>query len=97
MRPGGEYFVQPSRPTQRRYEALRAYFVEQLSATEVGARFGYSAANVHQMASELRAGRAQFFTDSKPGPKGPSKALRIRDQVLALRPAEGTPVLAQTV
>ena len=110
MRPGGEYFVQPSGPAQRRYEALRGYFVEQLSATEVGARFGYSAANVHQMASELRAGRAQFFIDSKPGPKGPSKALRIRDQVLALRAqdysiqeiaqaltAAGSPVSAQTV
>lgn len=51
----------------------------------MGARFGYSPAVVHQMASELRAGRAAFFLDSKPGPKGPRKASRIRDEVLALR------------
>jgi hypothetical protein len=110
MRAGAEYFVEPSEPAQRRYEALRAYFVEQLTAVEVGARFGYSPAVVHQMASELRAGRAAFFVSSRPGPKGPRKAARIRDEVLALRAqdrsvteiaaalgAAGTPVSAQTI
>jgi hypothetical protein len=110
MRVGGEYFAEPGEPAQRRYEALRAYFVEELAATEVAARFGYSPAVVHQMASDLRAGRAAFFRDSKPGPTGPRKAGRIRDQVLALRArdrsvseiaaalgAAGTPVSAQTV
>lgn len=110
MRAGAEYFAEPAEPAQRRYEALRAYFVEGLSAGEVGARFGYSPANVHQMASDLRAGRAEFFRDSRPGPKGPRKAPRIRDEVLTLRAQErsieeiaaaltgaGTPVSAQTV
>jgi transposase len=110
MRVGGEYFTEPREPAQRRYEALRCYFIEGLSAAEVAARFGYSPANVHQMASELRAGKAQFFASSKPGPRGPRKTPRIRDQVLALRAAErsvteiaqaltaqGTPVSAQTV
>ena len=69
MRVGAEYFSQPSEPAQRRYEALRAYFVDGLAATEVAARFGYTPAVVHQMASDLRAGRAAFFRDSKPGPK----------------------------
>jgi hypothetical protein len=110
MRSGADYFLEPSEPAQRRYEALRAYFVESAGAAEVGERFGYSPANVHQMASELRAGRAAFFRDSRPGPKGPRKASRIRDEVLALRAqdrsveeiaaalaAAGTPVSAQTV
>src|SRR2546422_11272559 len=110
MRSGAEYFVEPSEPAQRRYEALRAYFVEGGGAAEVGARFGYSPAVVPQMASELRAGRAAFFRDSKPGPKGPGQASRVRDRVLALRAedrsvteiasalqAAGTPVSAQTV
>src|ERR1700674_3814074 len=110
MRAGGEYFTEPREPAQRRYEALRCYFIEGLSAAEVGERFGYSPAVVHQMASELRAGKAQFFHSSKPGPRGPRKTPRIRDQVLALRATErsvteiaqaltahGTPVSAQTV
>lgn len=110
MRSGAEYFVAPAEPAQRRYEALRAYFVEELPAAEVAARFGYSPAVVHQLASELRGGRAVFFLESKPGPKGPRKAGRIREEVLALRAADrsieeiaaalgatGTPVSAQTV
>ena len=110
MRPGGEYFTEPAEPTQRRYEALRAYFVEELSAIEVGNRFGYTPQVVHQMASELRSGKAEFFASSKPGPKGPRKTDRIRDRVLELRAqdrsvteiaqalgAESTPVSAQTV
>jgi len=110
MRSGGEYFTEPGEPAQRRYEALRCYFIEELAAAEVGKRFGYSPAVVHQMASELRAGKAQFFASSRPGPKGPRKAERIRDRVLELRAqdrsvteiagalaAEGTPVSAQTV
>lgn len=110
MRAGAEYFAEPSEPAQRRYEALRAYFVDELSAAQVAARFGYSPAVVHQMASDLRAGRAVFFRDSRPGPKGPRKAGTVRDEVLALRAqdrsvteiaaalgAAGTPVSAQTV
>jgi hypothetical protein len=110
MRPGADYFVAPSDPAQRRYEALRAYFVEERAAHEVAEQFGYSKASVHQMASELRGGRATFFRESKPGPKGPRKSARIRDEVLALRAedfsveqiaaaiaAAGTPVSAQTV
>lgn len=111
MRAGAEYFVQPGVPAQRRYEALRCYFVEQLSAAEVGQRFGYSPATVHQLAAELRAGRSEFFVSAKPGPKGPRKSTAtLRDRVLVLRAgdhsiteiaerlsAEGSPVSAQTV
>jgi hypothetical protein len=76
----------------------------------VADRFGYSTASVHQMATLLRGGRMEFFAETKPGPKGPHKAGRVRERVLALRAenrsvteiaaalaAEGTPVSAQTV
>jgi len=110
MRAGAEYFLEPSEPAQRRYEAMRAYFVDGLLAGEVAGRFGYSPASVHQMASELRAGSAQYFRSSKPGPRSARKADRVRDRVLALRAldrsvqeiaadlaAAGTPCSAQTV
>src|SRR5262245_17875187 len=54
---------------QRRYEALRAYFVEDASAAAVADRFGYSTASVHQMATLLRTGKLDPFTETKPGPK----------------------------
>ncbi len=110
MRVGVEFFTEPGIPAQRRYEALRCYFVEGASAEEVAARFGYSPATVHQLAAELRAGRTSFFVPSRPGPKGPRKAHRIKDKVLVLRAKnrsvteiaeqlsmEGSPVSAQTV
>src|SRR5665811_2034093 len=85
MRSGGEYFLEPAEAVQRRYEALRSYFVDDAPAEEVGARFGYSPATVHQLAAELRAGRTSFFRSSKPGPKGPRKTHTVRDRVLVLR------------
>ena len=110
MRVGAAYFLEPSEPAQRRYEAMRAYFVDGLTAGEVAERFGYSPASVHQMASELRVGSAQYFRSSKPGPRSARKADRVRDRVLELRAldrsveeiaaeltAAGTPVSAQTV
>ena len=109
MRPGSGYFLRPAGASQRRYEALRAYFVEEMPASEVADRFGYSTASVHQMATVLRAGRMSLFADARPGPKGPRKATgQLRLRVLALRAAghsvteiaaaltaEGLPVSAQ--
>src|SRR5674476_1178066 len=109
MRSGGEYFSEPAEAAQRRYEALRYYFVEEARAEQVAARFGYSPATVHQLAAELRAGRTSFFRSTKPGPKGPRKTRTVRDRVLVLRAedqsvteianaltAQGSPVSAQT-
>ena len=110
MRAGAEFFTAPELAAQRRYEALRAYLVEELPAAQVADRFGYSTASVMQMATLLRAGKLAFFADTRPGPKGPRKATgTVRQRVLALRAdgrsvteiaaaltAEGLPVSAQT-
>src|SRR6266516_442825 len=74
VRAGAEYFLHPAGSSQRRYEALRSYFTQDMPAAEVADRFGYSTASVHQMATLLRTGRLNLFTDPKPGPKGPRKA-----------------------
>jgi transposase len=111
LRSGAECFLQPSGATQRRYEALRAYLVDEMSAAEVADRFGYSTASVHQMATMLRTGKLRLLAENKPGPKGPSKATgRLREQILTLRAAHhsvteiaealtaaGTPISAQSV
>ena len=110
MREGAEYFTDPASAAQRRYEALRAYFLDDMPAAEVADRFGYSTASVHQMATLLRKGRLNLFAVARPGPKGPRKATgALRARVLELRAAghsvteiaaaltrEGMPVSAQT-
>ena len=111
MREGAEYFTAPAGAAQRRYEALRAYFLDEMPAAEVADRFGYSTASVHQMATLLRKGRLSLFAETRPGPKGPRKATGIlRARALELRAAghsvteiaaaltrEAMPVSAQTV
>jgi hypothetical protein len=81
-----------------------------MPAAAVADRFGYSTASVHQMATLLRRGKLNLFTDPRPGPKGPRKATgELRAKVLTLRAAghsvteiaaaltaEGLPVSAQT-
>src|SRR5437016_14116587 len=86
MRSGAEFFTEPSGSAQRRYEAMRAYFVDEQPAERVADQFGYSTASVHQMATLLRSGRMRLFADARPGPKGPTKATGpLRERVLALR------------
>ena len=88
MRDGALYFTEPASSAQRRYEALRAYFLDEMPAAEAADRFGYSTASIHQMASLLRQGRLTLFAGTRPGPKGPRKATgQLRQRVLELRAA----------
>ncbi len=51
------FFTQPVRDWQRRYEALRASFVDQLPATVVADRFGYSTGYVHLLRHLFKHGK----------------------------------------
>jgi transposase len=84
-RPGAERFTAPTEPNQRRYEALRAYFVEELSAEAVGERFGYTRATVETLVRDFRAGRLELFASSRPGPRSQPRKDRARTLALALR------------
>jgi transposase len=86
-RPGGEFFAAPDTSDQRRYEALRAYLLEGLTASEVAGRFGYTTASVQSMARDFRAGRQDFFTDTKPGPKSAPAKDAARARIIELRRA----------
>lgn len=77
----------PAEPNQRRYEALRAYFVEGLSAEAVAERFGYTRATVETLVREFRAGRLELFASSRPGPRSQPKKDRARTLALGLRRA----------
>jgi transposase len=84
-RPGGEFFAAPDTSDQRRYEALRAYLLEGLTASQAAERFGYTTASVHSMARDFRAGRRDFFTPTKPGPKSAPAKDAARARIIELR------------
>lgn len=86
-RPVADYFLSPASPAQRRYEALRGYFVEGLTRAEAGARFGYTPATMASLVRDFRAGHLDLF-----GPRGtarrrsPAKE-RARARIVELRQA----------
>jgi transposase len=85
-RPGHERFTAPTLATQRRYEALRAYWVEELSPREIAERFGYTKASAQTLISRYRdADLAELFAPSRPGPKRQPKKDAARELVIRLR------------
>jgi hypothetical protein len=85
---GGEFFTSPEQVNHRRYEALRAFFVEDLTHAEAGERFGYTRWAMVNLVRDYRAGKLDLFAPvRKPGPPpgtAPAKD-RVRGRVIALR------------
>ena len=48
------FFFQPNNPYHRRYEALRAVFVEGLSQKQAVQQFGYEYSSMRQLVYEFR-------------------------------------------
>jgi transposase len=83
---GHEQFTRPSQPNQRRYEALRAYFVEGASAGAVAERLGYTSASVEALVRDYRKGRlGDLFVAPRPGPKRQPKKDAARERAVELR------------
>jgi hypothetical protein len=82
------FFTAPEQVNQRRYEALRAFFVEGLTHAQAGARFGYTRWAMVNLVREHRAGKLELFAPArKPGPRpgvAPAKD-RARARVIELR------------
>src|SRR5215831_9559390 len=80
------FFEKPAIPSQRQYEALRAYFLEGLASAEAARRFGYTPAAFRMLCYEFRRGElAEFFAVRRPGPRQQPKKGKVRDQVIELR------------
>jgi transposase len=82
-----EFFLHPSDPMQKRYEALRASFVDGLSASEVAERFGYSVHTVNALRRDFKAGTLpSFFRPLVKGPKQPRPStIEAKDRIIELR------------
>ena len=83
------FFDQPAHPRQRRYEILRAFFVENLSAADVARRFGCSRHAVYSVIRDFRALAAPadfFFRDSlPPGRLTPPPTSATHHEIVRLR------------
>ena len=105
------FFLEPKHAVHRRYEALRAYFVDRLSVTEVSERYEYTTNAFRVLCTRFRQGTlAPFFRDDPTSRKEthPSEVLkqdvlRLRKQGLSIYDIsrqlelEGTPASHQTI
>ena len=83
-----QFFLAPDATRQRQYEALRAYFLDNRSAADVAARFGYSTAAFRSLCHQFRhdpTHRASFFQTPRPGPRHAPARDRVRELVVAMR------------
>jgi hypothetical protein len=82
------FFLAPESAHHRQYEALRAYFVEQLPGPQAARRFGYSPNAFRVLCHQFRHDpdkRASFFQHPKPGPHHAPARDRVRELAVALR------------
>jgi transposase len=82
-----DFFLYPDDPMQKRYEALRASFVNGLSADEVANNFGYSVHTINALRRDFKTGSLPpFFYPLTKGPKQrrPSTLL-AKDRIIELR------------
>jgi hypothetical protein len=88
QRQGAGWFTAPTQVNHRRYEALRAFFVEGLTYQQAADRLGYTRWAMVNLVREHRAGRLELFAPPrKPGPAPgvtPAKD-RARGRVVQLR------------
>lgn len=65
------FFLNPLTPMQKRYEALRAYFVEKLKVEEIASRFGYSCHTIYSLLKNYKKQTSpEFFLLLKTRSKG---------------------------
>jgi len=72
------FFTQPVHDWQRRYEALRASFVDRLPAHAIGERFGYSVGYIHFLRHQFVSGKLDF---SEPVPEGSAARYRVTSEI----------------
>jgi hypothetical protein len=80
------FFERPATPSQRQYEALRAYFMEGIATAEVARRFGYTPAAFRMLCYDFRRGQlSDFFAVKRRGPQQQPKKSKVRNVVVDLR------------
>jgi len=79
-----QVFLSPQNVAHRQYEALRAYFVEGVTAAEAARRFGYTVGAFQQLAHAFRNGhrRPFFVDDARSGAKSDEG---VNEKIVALR------------
>ena len=87
-----DYFLKPSYISQKKYEALRAFFFDKQSAKAVAGKFGYKLSAFYTLTRDFRKllkkadiHEDMFFQKSRPGRKEKDKEGDITGLIVSLR------------
>src|SRR6267154_4673592 len=80
------FFEQPATARQRQYEALRAYFLEEVPSAEAARSFGYSPGAFRVLCHAFRHGQLpDFFVTGHAVRREQPRKSRAHEQIVALR------------
>jgi len=81
------FFLNPQEPMQRRYEALRAAYVDELSNQQVADKFGYTLYSFKSLKRDCKDYNSDnFFKELSKGPKEQNKkTLSAKERIIELR------------
>lgn len=81
-----EYFLEPKTVDQRKYEALRAYYLtDGATQKDIAKRFGYTFYTFQSIVRDFTQQKLNFFSERKKGPKGPRTPNHVIEKIIALR------------
>src|SRR6516165_3866860 len=87
-----DFFQTPLSPTQKQYEALRAFYLEEKTASEVAAQFGYTLSSFYSLTRDFKQFLTKsdrpvkrFFVDLQPGPKLRKQENDVYNMIILLR------------
>ncbi len=80
-----DYFKHPKEAAHRRYEALRAYYIESLTQEEAAKRAGYSTATFQSLVSNFQNGKIEFFIKPEYGPTRRRISDYEQNKIISLR------------
>ncbi len=79
------YFVHPQSPGQKQYEALRAFYVDDLPSRVVADRFGYTVPSFNALKQKFKCGKLSFKFTEKRGPQGSRLPKEIQQRIFDIR------------
>jgi len=79
-------FLEPTNTTHRQYEALRAFFVDELPGKEAAKKFGYTEGSFRVLVHQFRQNpNRDFFLPPAKGPRKTPKQDKFRDMIVSMR------------
>ncbi|MDG6219574.1 MAG: transposase [Candidatus Thermoplasmatota archaeon] len=80
-----DFFRHPKTPRQRQYDALREYYLTDLTQKEIAAKHGYAVSTFQTLVRDFKKQKIMFFPPVKKGPKDSRMAPSLKDKIVYYR------------